>query len=331
MERLGQADLEHVLWFLGELASTETEEPFPRELLAGLRRLVPCDWVGFCELDRVRKLELGLIDDPSWPGDDPACDYWQIRHEHPVCHYHEVSGDFRALKLSDFVNRHELHASRVYSEWFRPAGVEHEMSMGLDAPLSHTKVFLFDRFSGGDFTERDRAVLDLLRPHLARRYAESHARRRASKALALLDGNHHAVVLIEHPDQIALATDHAHELLVRYFGDNGARLPKAVGSWLESECDPGGVLEVRRTATLVIRRAGEALLLEEHPLSPPLTPRQQQILELVADGHTNAEIAAALCLAAGTVRRHLENIFGKLGVHNRTAAVAALRRDRAPS
>ena len=34
-----------------------------------------------------------------------------------------------------------------------------------------------------------------------------------------------------------------------------------------------------------------------------------------------------LCVARGTVRRHLENIFAKLGVHNPTAAVAALRRD----
>jgi DNA-binding CsgD family transcriptional regulator len=51
----------------------------------------------------------------------------------------------------------------------------------------------------------------------------------------------------------------------------------------------------------------------------------------VAAGQTNAEIAATLWLARGTVRRHLENIFGKLGVHNRTAAVAALRRESAAS
>src|SRR5881397_3374651 len=43
MERLGPADLGRVLQFLGELVSVESEEPFPRELLASLRRLVPCD------------------------------------------------------------------------------------------------------------------------------------------------------------------------------------------------------------------------------------------------------------------------------------------------
>jgi DNA-binding CsgD family transcriptional regulator len=330
MERLGPADLEHVLQFLGELASNESEEPFPRELLAGLRRLVPCDVLTFCELDRVRELELGSIDDPPQDWVEAPCTYWDIRHEHPVCWHHEVNGDFSALKLSDFMTRGELHSSRLYTDWLAPFGVEHLMTVGLDAPLSHTKVFLFDRMGGRDFTERDRAVLDLLRPHLARRYEERQSRRRAREALALLEGADQAVVAVEHPDRIVLATEHAHELLVRYFGDNGTRLPEAVSSWLGSP-NRDEPLEVGTAATLVIRRVGDALLLEEHRPSPRLTPRQQQILELVADGRTNAEVAGALCVAPGTVRRHLENIFGKLGVHNRTAAVAALRRDAAPS
>jgi DNA-binding NarL/FixJ family response regulator len=65
-----------------------------------------------------------------------------------------------------------------------------------------------------------------------------------------------------------------------------------------------------------------ALLLEERRLAPRLTPREQEILDLVAEGRTNAEIAETLWLAPGTVRRHLENVFAKLGVHTRTAAAA---------
>jgi DNA-binding CsgD family transcriptional regulator len=56
-----------------------------------------------------------------------------------------------------------------------------------------------------------------------------------------------------------------------------------------------------------------------------LTPREHEILEHVASGLTNAEIARVLWISPGTVRKHLENTFEKLGVHTRTAAVAALR------
>ena len=57
---------------------------------------------------------------------------------------------------------------------------------------------------------------------------------------------------------------------------------------------------------------------------PPLTEREREILDLVAAGKTNAEIAEAIWIAPGTVRKHLENIYEKLGVHSRTAAVATL-------
>lgn len=57
----------------------------------------------------------------------------------------------------------------------------------------------------------------------------------------------------------------------------------------------------------------------------PLTAREAEVLELVAHGMTNKEIARRLVVSTGTVRTHLENIFEKLGVHTRTAA-AAFRR-----
>ena len=55
-----------------------------------------------------------------------------------------------------------------------------------------------------------------------------------------------------------------------------------------------------------------------------LTPREQEILEHVAEGKTNAEVAWQLRISPDTVRKHLENTYSKLGVHTRTAAIAAL-------
>jgi DNA-binding CsgD family transcriptional regulator len=53
-----------------------------------------------------------------------------------------------------------------------------------------------------------------------------------------------------------------------------------------------------------------------------LTARERRVLSLVADGGTNREIAEELKLSPKTVNRHVENIFGKLGVSSRAAAVA---------
>jgi DNA-binding CsgD family transcriptional regulator len=55
-----------------------------------------------------------------------------------------------------------------------------------------------------------------------------------------------------------------------------------------------------------------------------LTSRQVQLLRLVGDGLTNRQIARRLDRSEGTVRRHLENIFDRLGVTSRTAAAAHL-------
>jgi DNA-binding CsgD family transcriptional regulator len=51
-----------------------------------------------------------------------------------------------------------------------------------------------------------------------------------------------------------------------------------------------------------------------------LTPRERQVLACVAHGKTNREIPGILWITPNTVRKHLENVYSKLGVHTRTAA-----------
>ncbi len=54
---------------------------------------------------------------------------------------------------------------------------------------------------------------------------------------------------------------------------------------------------------------------------PQLTPRHWELLRLLAGGHTNIQIGRRLGISAGTVRAHLETIYARLNVSNRTAAV----------
>jgi DNA-binding NarL/FixJ family response regulator len=56
-----------------------------------------------------------------------------------------------------------------------------------------------------------------------------------------------------------------------------------------------------------------------------LTPREVDVLGLVAGGSSNREIADALFISVPTVKRHLTNILGKLGVSSRTDAAAFAR------
>jgi DNA-binding CsgD family transcriptional regulator len=63
----------------------------------------------------------------------------------------------------------------------------------------------------------------------------------------------------------------------------------------------------------------------ERPDSLALTPREREVLNYIARGLSNEEIAAELVISFGTAKRHVHNIFEKLGVHNRTQAAARAR------
>jgi LuxR family maltose regulon positive regulatory protein len=63
----------------------------------------------------------------------------------------------------------------------------------------------------------------------------------------------------------------------------------------------------------------------EPSLVEPLSERECQVLQLIADGMTNREIAETLFISLGTVKAHTSNIYGKLGVRSRTQAVAKAR------
>jgi DNA-binding CsgD family transcriptional regulator len=70
------------------------------------------------------------------------------------------------------------------------------------------------------------------------------------------------------------------------------------------------------------RRAGARRAATSH--ADGLTPREYEIMSFVGSGKTNQEIARILWLSPHTVRKHLENVFEKLGVSNRTAASARI-------
>ncbi|TME13996.1 MAG: helix-turn-helix transcriptional regulator [Chloroflexi bacterium] len=61
------------------------------------------------------------------------------------------------------------------------------------------------------------------------------------------------------------------------------------------------------------------------PLAEPLTEREREVLRLLLEGATNREIASRLVLSVNTVKRHVYNLCGKLGVQSRAQAIVRAR------
>jgi DNA-binding NarL/FixJ family response regulator len=94
---------------------------------------------------------------------------------------------------------------------------------------------------------------------------------------------------------------------------------RAVSTVANGEVIFGASLARRMSHFFTAGRAGEA-----HPF-PELTTRERDVLDHLADGRPNADIASALGLSEKTVRNNVSNIFAKLLVADRAAAVAKAR------
>jgi DNA-binding CsgD family transcriptional regulator len=240
IEDLRNADLRGAIAFVEDAWALAGDRPFSLETLEALARLIPCDTLGYSDLDRLQRREIEYVGADDGGGGEP---FWAIIDEHPLVSAPAGLADFSAIRLSDVISRRRLVATRVYAEWFGPYEIEAELEAGIARSRARTRNFVLERTSG-DFSARDRAVLELVRPHLARIYETT---------------------------------------------------------------------QLRRAAGLT-----ELADLER------LTAREAEVLELVAGGLTNAAIADRLWIAAGTVKKHLDNIYAKLDVTNRTAASARM-------
>ena len=84
-------------------------------------------------------------------------------------------------------------------------------------------------------------------------------------------------------------------------------------------------------ATELLSAMGEAAARPQAPvqlLAEPLSQRELEVLKLIEAGCSNQEIAARLFISIATVKRHISNIYAKLGVQNRTQAVSIGREPR---
>jgi len=164
--------------------------------------------------------------------------------------------------------------------------------------------------------------------------------RSVAEARSALDAAGRAVMAFDEAGEVQWATPRAATLM------QGAETSPALPAWLGQSRDrpvsavrpveiaaPGGAVMLAylgRTAngSVLVRvspaRTGTPARLLSDRLG--LTPREGEVLARLADGKSNRDIAEILGLSPRTVTKHLEQIYAKLGVENRTSAVAlALR------
>ncbi|MDE3203626.1 MAG: helix-turn-helix transcriptional regulator [Acidobacteriota bacterium] len=345
MARLDESDLERVLGAVRTVGETQDPDAFARAAIDQVAALVPCDVVSFNEVDPMAGRLVFLTEPATFPlppGTDERLA--ALADRHPLIHHIATTGDGSARKISDFWTDDEFHASELYRSVYEPMGVEFQMSVALPAPRPIVIGIVVNR-SDGDFSERDRSVLNTLRPHLVQAWHHARERERMRSLLGAAVAAAERVgtgllVLSEPPHELIPGTLVA---LYRHFGrpTYTGPLPARVERWLAAQrtrLEHQGSIELLRplvtdsggqrvTLRYLPAQGGEpgALLLAEQPGVPRrvsveslgLTPREAEIVQCVLRGDTNVLIARTLGVAPATVKKHLENIYTKLGVRGR--------------
>lgn len=340
--------------FLLELYRQRDLAAFPHWLVQALGTLIGAEQVTWNELAPSlpwsRLVATPALEDP------PAAERVFARHmlSHPCIRHVFATGDTRALKISDFLSPTQYHRTAIYRHLHSGLGIEDQLGVMLAPPAGETQALAIAR-SRRSFSENDRALLAALRAHIHQAYCNLRQLERARRALAQRDALSASLGLCLVPlDEAGRAQHYAPRAalwLERYFAEHGGagtgRLPPSLAAWVGAarrRLSRGAPVAVqplvrwrggrRLTVRLLLEEgAGCSLLLEEQTQGPAAVPlqglglgrREIQVLQEVEAGRSNAEVAAALFISPRTVEKHLHNIYRKLGVCSRTAAVARMR------
>ena len=345
MERLRLTDLHAATGFLRDLYELDELPSFQKRLLARLPTVIPCDMVIYCENNLRTKESRGFSNLPGAFDEKDARMYGRHVHESPLLRAYR-RGRGSAVKYSDFFTRREFHDTGLYNEFFRKRGIEFRIAKGLPGPPSLVTAVFLDRSGTRDFGERDRLLLNVLRPHFNQSYQNAvvvstmrDQMAMVERGLAPIDAG---LVLLDTDGRPRLTTPLARRWLGEFFGAHatgGAELARWIARRDSAGPDdlppPMTPLAVEGEASsLVVRllshNAHRFLVLQREARTVAakslgalgLSGREAEVMTWIAQGKTNAETATILKLSRRTVDKHLEHIYSKLGVETRMAAAA---------
>jgi DNA-binding CsgD family transcriptional regulator len=262
----------------------------------------------------------------------------------------------QALRDSEMLPRRELERNMMYGR-SRDIGtpLEHVMSAMLHVDGEWASGISLFRSTSQPFSEPDRLLLQSILPALrntvrnCRTFGQAASRADTFESILARDGR--AVLLLAPPATEITRSESTTPLLERWFlrAETRKGLPESILDWTRelttrSLANPADtrVLAQRSDGQLVakaywVEHVGHrclALVLHESRLRPELperwiarlTPREIEIATKVVDGHTNDEIATLLAISEQTVKKHIYNVFQKLGIEHRAQLIATARR-----
>ena len=315
-------------------------ETFPRRVFEALGSLVRCDCFAYNEFGSDGVLKL-LHCEPELPA--ASTNFLlslgpEFTHEHPAVEYVTRTGSMEPLKITDFTSQQKWRRTTLYNEFFHPLRCEYQMGFAFSVPKG--QIALGFNCAARDYSEDDRQLFNFLRPHLMQAYMNALTLTRITAAMT---GMNRACVMAGPDGTIEHASASAMRLLQKYFDlpTEPSRLPPQLSHLLLKPADArqnNGPFEIEQDAVrLVVSLACRepdgvcTLLLEEKSdatlksrlVSAGLTLREAEVLLWLTRGKANSEIAVILNSKTKTVSKHLERIYEKLGVENRTAAANA--------
>lgn len=347
MSGLTQRDFRRLSQFLHRIYAICALPEFRNQVVDYLPELLPSEVTVFNEV-HTRRRELFHVTNPSSAMDfpDSVRIFEEHMHEHPLIAFSLDKRKRAVVKISDFMSMTRFRELGIYREFFRRVGTDHQMVCVIgseDPPLIGIAV----NRSGYDFNESERNLLAFALPHLRQAYDNATAFSRTSQSLPLTQREEPAIeglVVLDRGWRTKLISRRDSLLLGKYFGQRPTTggIPDRLIEWIRAQSRVVSMFSV--PMPLVLRRGDEQLTLRlfpdqdrflllfhestvlrpgPSPMSPEgLTLREREILSWVARGKSNSSIAVILSIKVRTVEKHLEHVYEKLGVENRTAAMA---------
>jgi DNA-binding CsgD family transcriptional regulator len=271
--------------------------------------------------------------------------------EHPLAFEILHRGNNTPLRMSDCVSNSTFRNKAIFAEFFGKIGISYQLGIAMPVSKDLTVSCALNRASK-DFGEKDKMLLGLLTPHLINSIRNSlfvrEMHQRALRLEKMLASVARGIIRVGADRRVLEISEPATRNLLKYFPTWKAAsrtLPETIDAWLGANgarnddevpgfhkpfivSRDGGMLRV----ALVVDPTGEmTLLLEErgrldsHSLSSTgLTRRESEILLHIESGKSDAAVATLCGISKRTVQKHVENIFKKLNVETRTAAVRSV-------